>query len=402
MSNATSVLSFGSLNLDYVYTVENIVRGGETIGSMAYSEGFGGKGANQSFALAQAGAEHVYHAGKVGKDGDAIVEHVRSAGVDVSLVTKVPDEYTGRAIIQVSTTDGENAIILYPGANHLIDASFISSTFNRHGAIRDRLKLTQRPVLLVQNEISNLELVVSTARSLGYVIILNATPITSTFTSSGSMLDSVDFLIVNKHEAVALMKRRGDAEERQFEESPVEAAAEFRRMFPRSSLLVTLGARGGVFIWKGSDEVVAFKAEEVGSIVDTTGAGDTFTGYFIASMINENLVDALGGEANDGMNDGVQRRTLSAFRRALNVASTAAAICVGRPGAMSSIPKMEEKEGAGQANWGIPGEELQVDLDQEENVREEHLKGDMIREGTTVKTVGEKEFRAAKEAMNGK
>ena len=110
----TKVINFGSLNIDKVYQLPHIVRPGETISSTDYNIWCGGKGGNQSIALARAGAA-VSHAGCVGNDGVMLTDNLRENGVNTDFI-KISDKPSGHAIIQVDE-QGENSIILYPGAN---------------------------------------------------------------------------------------------------------------------------------------------------------------------------------------------------------------------------------------------------------------------------------------------
>ena len=121
------IINFGSINIDHVYGVEHFVRPGETLESESYALFSGGKGANQSIALARAGAE-VIHAGKVGADGAWLKTKLQESGVDVSLVEMV-DLPTGHAVIQVNS-EGENAIIIHGGANRSVSKANIKKVLD--------------------------------------------------------------------------------------------------------------------------------------------------------------------------------------------------------------------------------------------------------------------------------
>ena len=136
-----NILNFGSLNIDLVYQVEHIARPGETIASSAHQVFAGGKGANQSAALARAGAS-VFHAGQVGPDGQWVVDKLAGLGVDVQHI-RVGDAPTGQAIIQVDR-QGQNSIVLFAGANAQIDREAIDATLGHFG---------RGDLLLLQNEI---------------------------------------------------------------------------------------------------------------------------------------------------------------------------------------------------------------------------------------------------------
>ena len=148
------IINFGSINIDHVYGVEHFVRPGETLESESYSVFSGGKGANQSIALARAGAE-VLHAGKVGADGGWLKTKLRDNGVDVSLVETV-DLPTGHAVIQVNS-EGENAIIIHGGANRTFSSADIDKVLESAEA---------GDYLLLQNEINAVEKVLEKALRL--------------------------------------------------------------------------------------------------------------------------------------------------------------------------------------------------------------------------------------------
>ena len=161
------VLNFGSLNIDFVYRVRDFVRPGETISAASFARFPGGKGLNQSIALARAGAR-VLHAGAVGTDGGFLVDLLRENGVDCSLVAVIDDTPTGHAVIQVADS-GENSIVLYPGANHRIADELI-----------DRALALTAPgdILLLQNEISAMPEIMRRAAERNLRIFFNPAPMT--------------------------------------------------------------------------------------------------------------------------------------------------------------------------------------------------------------------------------
>ena len=127
------VCNFGSLNFDKVYAMEHFVEPKETLASVGYMENFGGKGLNQSIALAKAG-EEVYHAGKVGKDGQPFIDYLRQYGVKTDYLVKDDATVTGHAIIQ--TCKGENCIILFGGANQAVTGAQEESSGSVAGGIK--------------------------------------------------------------------------------------------------------------------------------------------------------------------------------------------------------------------------------------------------------------------------
>jgi ribokinase len=284
------VLNFGSLNIDNVFSVSHFVRPGETLASGAFSRGAGGKGLNQSIALARAGVQ-VFHAGKIGPDGLFLTELLAQNGADVSLVEVSDNEFTGSAMIQVSGS-GENCIILYGGANQSISEENIKNAFEKFSA---------GDILLIQNEINNLDAIMRRAAEKGMKIFFNPAPMTeSVFTLP---LELVDTFIVNEIEGQMLARQCGDV------------MSGLRANYPGANILMTLGSRGAVYREKGTDEIHAFAAEKVKHVVDTTAAGDTFTGFFLAGLIGQKTVF-----------------------ESLKLAGKAAAYCIARPGAADSIP----------------------------------------------------------------
>ncbi len=288
------ILNYGSLNIDHVYQVPHFVTPGETLSSDNYETFAGGKGANQSMALARAGAQ-VKHAGKLGRDGEWLKQKLAAAGVDVS-ATAIVDEPSGHAIIQVNS-DGENSIILFGGANQLIDAEHLEVAFGNCGT---------DDVLLLQNEI-NPEIVptmMQRAADLGMRIALNPAPMNERV--SDFPIELVGLLIVNEVEARQLA---GVAD-------PEAALATIRGRWPDTDVVMTLGRQG--VIYSGRDEFVRAPSHEV-KAVDTTAAGDTFIGYFLAAL-----------DTGAGVEPALQRAT------------AAAALCVTRSGAMTAIPTISE------------------------------------------------------------
>ena len=286
------VLNFGSLNLDIVFDVEYFVKAGETISSLARNIHAGGKGLNQSIALSQAGAE-VFHAGNVGEDGRMLLDMLSGKGVDISLVRRL-DGATGQAVIQVESS-GQNSIILYDGANKRID----------DGQIDDVLSRFERgDMLLLQNEINNIGQIMRKAKLKGMSVALNPSPITNELLDSP--LELVDWFILNEIEGQALS---GETEPKRISKAMLSKYSDAR-------IVLTLGKDGVLYSDKsGSCSEGIFDMP----VVDTTAAGDTFTGFFLSSVVR--------GES---------------VAKALKIASTAAGIAVSRAGAGQSIPSMDE------------------------------------------------------------
>ena len=286
------VLNFGSLNIDYVYRVAGIVRPGETISSKSFDTFAGGKGANQSIALAKAGAD-VSHAGKVGAEGRWLADRLSDSGVDVSNI-KVTDDKTGHAIIQVDDS-GENAIFLFPGANMRIEQEHINSAV---GSMDDG------DIVLLQNEINYISYIIETAHAAGMTVCLNPAPFDDSVPDYP--LDKVGILVLNETEGRGLTGKNENE----------RILDELKKRYPDCVIVLTLGA-AGVLCSSGS-ETIAVPGEKV-KAVDTTAAGDTFIGYFLALHSEGRLL-----------------------RDCLETACKAAAICVTRRGATDSIPERAE------------------------------------------------------------
>ena len=160
------LLNFGSCNIDHVYSLENIVKSGETVSTYSLELFEGGKGLNQSVAAARAGLK-VFHAGCIGRDGGMLSDLLDSNGVDIRYLRVLDDERTGHAIIQVSRA-GENCILLYGGANLRVDKGYIDEVL---------AEFSENDMLLLQNEISNVDYLVDAAYKKGMTVVLNPSPI---------------------------------------------------------------------------------------------------------------------------------------------------------------------------------------------------------------------------------
>lgn len=286
------ILNFGSLNIDNVYRMPHFVRPGETVSSLSLENFPGGKGLNQSVALANAGAR-VFHAGAVGEDGGCLLSLLEEKGVDVSFVRTLPGR-TGHAVIQVDPK-GENCILLYGGANRRITGEQISSTLQA---------FSEGDILLLQNEINDVRLILEEAVQRGMRVALNPSPMDGE--ALALPLEKVDCFLLNRIEGGQITGRT----------APEDILAAMRSRFPKSTVVLTLGSRG--VLAADSAGVYRHGIYDV-PVVDTTGAGDTFTGYFLAC--------AAGGMG---------------IERSLELASKASSLAVGKKGAASSIPKMEE------------------------------------------------------------
>ncbi len=299
------ILNYGSLNVDHVYQMPAFVTAGETLSATDCATHTGGKGLNQSVALARAGAE-VYHGGKIGADGETLRAFLEKAGVDCTFLRTDPGVPTGHAIIQV-VPSGENCIMIYGGTNRMVSREEIDETLGHFSA---------GDYLLLQNEISNVDYLIEKGHEKGMITVLNPSPITAELLSYKN-LGLLDWLIVNRGEAEALsgLAEDGDADGGKAKD-PDAVLAALRTRYPRAGIVMTLGKHGAVCLRGG--EKVTGRTYTYGKRVDTTGAGDTFTGYFLAGLA----------------------RGLS-LESCMELAGKAAGISITVAGAAVSIPDME-------------------------------------------------------------
>ena len=290
------LLDFGSLNIDHTYQLPHLVRPGETLASDSYHKSEGGKGFNQAVALAKAGQE-VYLAGAIGQDGLFLRDYLQELGVHTEHLC-VLDAPTGHAMIQLDT-EGQNCIILFGGTNGMITEAMIDEVLADFGA---------GDYLLLQNEISHVDSIICAAHAKGMHIILNPSPMSPELLTWP--LELVEWFILNEIEGADITGKT----------QPEEMLDELLRRYPACHVVLTLGERGSVY----ADATQRMDQSIVSAhTVDTTAAGDTFTGYFIHALLQ--------GET---------------IQQALKTAACASAITVSRPGAGRSIPAAEEVQAA--------------------------------------------------------
>lgn len=286
------ILNFGSCNIDFVYKLDHIVAPGETETSDSLDLFPGGKGLNQSIAVARAGIK-VYHAGCLGEDGQMLMDILNENGVDTSFI-KIADCKNGHAIIQVNSS-GENSIFLYPGSNVMITTDFVDEVLSN---------FDEGDYILLQNEISNIGYMIDKAHEKGMNIVLNPSPFNEIIGKID--LSKLTYLVLNEVEAKQFSHADNFEKTLEF----------FKTNYPELKIMLTLGSRGCVYMDK--DHKIYQPIFEV-EAVDTTAAGDTFTGYFIAGVAR--------GEK---------------YVHILRTASCASAISVSRNGAAPSIPTYHE------------------------------------------------------------
>ena len=251
------VLNIGSLNIDYVYTVDHIILPGETEATGSRSIFLGGKGMNQSCALAKAGVE-VYHGGMIGEDGRMFLNACREYGVDDRFI-RIVDGPSGHTVIQIDR-DAQNSILLYGGANQKLTGEFVDEVLGHFGP---------GDILLLQNEVNLLPYIVDQAYGKGMQIALNPSPFNEKLKAVD--MKKIGIFLLNEVEGFQLTG----------EKESEAIIAKLRVLFPHARIMLTLGKNGAIY----ADETQKlFQPIFAVEAVDTTAAGDTFTGYFLAGL----------------------------------------------------------------------------------------------------------------------
>nr|WP_321359850.1 ribokinase [uncultured Hyphomonas sp.] len=269
----------GSINLDIVATGPALPRPGETVGGARLARHPGGKGANQALAARRLGAE-VQLVGAVGADdmADEALKLLQDGGVDLAQVAHVNGETTGVALIAVDATSGENLIVVCPGANHVLRPEDVE-----HLPIEHMMGVLEVPVPV---------LLAAAEKATGFVS-LNLAP---AMTIPDQLMTMADLVSVNETEA----ETYGD-----------------RLMTCGALVAVSLGAEGAA-LYKDGKEIARAAPPKV-QVVDTVGAGDTFTAALTVALIE--------GKAPQD---------------ALTFAVTAGALACTRPGAQPSLPQRRD------------------------------------------------------------
>jgi ribokinase len=272
----SGVFVVGSINQDFVLSVERRPEPGETVTDARLATHNGGKGANQAAAAALLGAE-VTLLGRVGDDGfgEPLVEALAEKGVDTGLIEAARDSSTGTAFITV-TPDGENEITVAPGANRRLTADDVERASGAIGGAR---------VLVAQMEVPPEAVLraVEVAELHGTRALVNLAP---PFEVARELLEKLDPLVVNEHEAAFLLGEKVEGVD-----GALSAARGLLGLGPRS-VVVTVGEEGAVFSDGGSTRHLPAPKVDV---VDTTGAGDAFVGALAARLARDApLEDAVG------------------------------------------------------------------------------------------------------------
>lgn len=287
------VINVGSLNLDHVYRVDRFLLPGETKSSQSYKITAGGKGLNQSIALAKAGAT-VYHGGVVGENCELLSQALRDAGVHLEHLMHLR-EPCGHAVIQVDD-QGQNCILIYGGTNRMLSQQYIDDLLD-HSCSDD--------IILVQNETNLVDYIIEQAARRGVRVAMNAAPMSDEV--KGYPLEKLHWLIVNEIEGAQLAGKKNYG----------EIMDGLRAAYPQTAIALTLGSEG---VWyRDQHQDIRLSACQISNLVDTTAAGDTFVGYFLESILS-------GARERD----------------ALVRASVASALAIERLGAAESIPLADE------------------------------------------------------------
>ena len=288
------ILNFGSLNNDRSYYVKDFVKEGETILAQEFKVSCGGKGLNQSIAIARAGGQPVYHAGAVGDDGGNLKQILLKNGVNLNYLQEL-DGPSGHAFIQINSKR-QNCIVVYGGTNLELTRSYIDEVLGNFG---------NGDFLILQNEINEVGYIMQRANEKGMTIVFNPSPITAELCDRYP-LDLVDYFILNEIEGAALSACCGNNE---------EILDALQKRFPKATIVLTIGENG---VLCASGEIKLKHSSYTVPVVDTTAAGDTFFGYFVASIVQ-------GFSIKD----------------ALRNATAASAIAVASQGAADSIPTQD-------------------------------------------------------------
>ena len=235
----------------------------------------------------------VYHAGLIGEGGEPLLEVCKENGVNVEFIRQIPGP-CGHTVIQVDR-NGQNCILLFGGSNRSMTKEFVDSVLD---------SFDEGDIILLQNEINELDYIIDRAYEKKMMIILNPSPFDSALEKCD--LSKISLFLMNEIEGFQITG----------EKEPDRILAKVKELYPKAKVVLTLGGDGSVY----QDETGIYR-QGIFKVkaVDTTAAGDTFTGYFISSVID-------GMPVQDG----------------LKLAAKASAIAVSRPGATASIPVRSE------------------------------------------------------------
>jgi ribokinase len=294
-------LVLGSLNIDRTYRVTHLVKSMETIDAKKYESYCGGKGFNQAVALARAGSE-IFFAGIIGNDGDVFLDALHSDAIRTDFIRR-SDTPNGHAVIQVDQ-EGQNCIIIVSGSNDKVTKVYIDEVLSH---------FSKGDLIVLQNEISCVDYAIEEASRKGLKIAFNPSPLNEAIQTCD--MTKVDILLVNEVESKELF---GSDDAKSIQRT-------VKKKYPRTSVVLTKGAAGAWYI--GANGEMYYSAALPSAAIDTTAAGDTFTGYFLHEM----------SKSSDPS-------------EALRIASIASGISITRKGASPSIPYGNEVRAYGKKN----------------------------------------------------
>lgn len=286
-------LVFGSLNIDRTYSVDHFVRPCETLSAAKMELFCGGKGFNQAIALSRAGRD-VYFAGAVGEDGELLLDALKTSHIHLDYLLRVPGP-SGHSIIQVDPS-GQNCILILGGANFAITPDYIDSVLENFGA---------GDLIVLQNEIPHVDCIIRRAKERSMTVAFNPSPYNARVEECDLRL--VDYLLVNEVEGRSLTGL----------EAPEDILLSLHKRCPCTNIVLTLGSQGSEYMGRDGKRISCGIYQT--PVLDTTGAGDTFTGYFLSEITCQR------GE-----------------KEALETAAIASGISVSRPGASASVPYSNE------------------------------------------------------------
>lgn len=296
---SSDIIVIGSINMDIVVKTKEIPKVGETVIGREITENPGGKGANQAAALAKLGTK-VSFLGMVGNDtnGKKLLSSMQESGVNTSLIKSIEGS-SGTAFISVDD-EGNNSIIVVPGANDKVDKNYLEENINA---------IKETKFVLLQQEIpmETVKEAVLLSKKLGKTIILNPAP---AHCLDEEVLKNIDILIPNEHELARLSNR-----EIKDIDSIIEAS-KYLINVGVSKIITTLGEKGAIYV---DEAVVQHFKPFTAKVIDTTAAGDSFIGGFLHSYLD----------------------TGNIFK-SIEFGQKAATITIQKYGAQVSLPTIEE------------------------------------------------------------
>lgn len=322
MVSPRSVLVFSSINQDVTLTLSTFPAAGETVFADALTTSLGGKGANVATAAANSqAAPSVHIIAAVGEDVTPQLQQLQSYGVDTSYVSTVPSSTTGRAFVLLEKETAQNRIIVHPGANLLL----------KENVTEPLLHAFPTAVVVLQLEIAHhvSQHIAVRASTHGAIVIFNPSPVPKRtdplFQPHAPIWSHAHIIIVNEVELQLLtdvsLSLADSASS--FQDACAPGIEQLRtRCRQDAKIVVTLGSRGVVYS-EAVSQIAFVPAVEIENVVDTTAAGDTFTGFLAAAL---------------GRGD--------SFDQCVRMAVVAAGLCVTNRGATDSIPTADQVSSA--------------------------------------------------------